>query len=122
MRDARALLRLTAVVLVAVLALTLAAPARAEAIDPMTWVAIAGAAVVVIIIIAYIIVASSKGPRMPDAQDDGPRPVMVACAEAEGQPRTCWAVDRPAERVNPAEIVPVSEPVTLDSLTLAPQS
>ena len=115
-------MRLIAVMLVVVLVMTFSAPARAEAIHPMTWVAIAGAAVLVIIIIAYIIVASSKGPRMPHAQNDGPRPVMVACTETEGQPRTCWAVDRPAERVNPDEIVPVSEPVTLDALTLAPQS
>jgi hypothetical protein len=114
-------MRVIAVMLAVVLVMTFAAPARAEAIDPMTWVAIAGAAVVVIILIAYIIVASSKGPRMPDARDES-MPVMVACAEAEGQPRSCWVVDRPAERVNPDEIVPVSEPVGLDALTLAPQS
>ena len=115
-------MRVIAVMRAVVLLMTFAAPARAEAIDPLTWVAIAGAAVCVIIIIAFIIVASSKGPRMPDAQDDGPRPVMVACAEAEGQPRSCWVVDRPTERVHPEDIVPMSEPVTLDALTLAPQS
>lgn len=115
-------MRLIAVMLAVVLVMTFAAPARAEAIDPLTWVAIAGAAVCVILIIAYVIIASSRGPRIPDAQDDGPRPVMVACAEAEGQPRNCWMVDSPSERVNPDEIVPVSEPVTLDVLTLAPQS
>ena len=114
-------MRVIAVMLVVVLMMTFAAPARAEAIDPMTALAIAGAAVVVIILIAYIIIASSKGPRMPDAQDER-MPVMVACAETEGQPRTCWAVDRPGERFSPEQLEPVTEPAGFPARQLAPQS
>ena len=85
MRDYGRLFRLTAVVLVCVVTLTLAAPARAEA-DAMTALAIAGAAVVVLIIVVYLVVANVSGSRMASEQV----PVMLACAEVEGQPRTCW--------------------------------
>jgi hypothetical protein len=87
MRDARALLRLTAVVLVAVLALTLAAPARAEA-DVLLAVGIAGIVIVVVIVVVYLVVASSRGDRMP-AQA---QPVMVACIDSDVEARSCWPV------------------------------
>ena len=81
------LFRLIAMVLVCVVTLTLAAPARAEA-DVLTAVAIAGAAVVVLIIVVFLVVANVSGSRMASEQV----PVMLACAEVEGQPRTCWPV------------------------------
>lgn len=87
MRDARALLRLTAFVLVAVLALTLATPARAEA-DVLLMVGIAGLVVVVVIVIVYLVVASSRGDRMSaEAQ-----PVMIACVDSDVEARSCWPV------------------------------
>lgn len=114
-------MRVLAVMLTVVLMMTLAAPARAEAIDPLTIIAIAGAAVCVVILIAYLIVASSRGPKMPDAEDQR-QPVMVACAEVEGQPKSCWIVDRPEERLSPEQIEPVSEPIGVGAPQLAPQS
>ena len=87
MSDYGRLFRLTAMVLVCVVTLTLAAPARAEA-DVLTAMAIAGAAVVVLIIVVYLVVANVSGSRMASEQV----PVMLACAEVEGQPRTCWPV------------------------------
>jgi hypothetical protein len=98
-------IRLIAVVLAVVLMATVAAPSRAEAVDPFTIMAIAGAAVVVVILIAYLIVASTKGKRMEEAEQR--QPVMIACVEAEGQPRNCWAVDRPGEPVSFDQIEPV---------------
>ena len=92
MRDARSLLRLTAVVLVAVLALTLAAPARAEA-DVLLAVGLAGLAVVVIIVIVYLVVASSRGDRMQSAQA---QPVMIACVDSDVEARSCWPVPAPS--------------------------
>ena len=87
MRDARALLRLTAIVLVAVLAMTLAAPARAEA-DPLLYVGLASIVVIVVIVVVYLVVASSRGPKMPvEAQ-----PVMVACVDSDVEARSCWPV------------------------------
>ncbi len=93
-------IRLLAVVLVVVLLATAIAPARAEAIDPMTAMAIAGAAVCVVILIVFLVIANTKGPKMDETgMDEQRQPVMVACVEAEGQPRNCWAVDRPNEPV-----------------------
>jgi len=105
------LLRLTALVLVCVLALTLAAPARAEA-DVMTALAIAGAAVVVLMIVVYLIVANVSGSTMASEHV----PVMLACAEVEGQPQTCWRLpqgSRTAEmggRVESAPVLRTPEP------------
>ena len=99
------LLRLTALVLVCVLTLTLAAPARAEA-DPMTALAIAGAAVVVLMIVVYLIVANVSGSTMASEQ----APVMLACAEVEEHPQTCWRLpqgSRTAEMGGPVESAPV---------------
>ncbi len=105
MSDYGRLLRLTAVVLVCVVTLTLAAPARAEA-DVLTAIALAGAAVVVLIIVVFLVVANVSGSRMASEQV----PVMMACAEAEGQPRTCWPLPQgtpTAEMTGPVESAPV---------------
>jgi hypothetical protein len=97
MRTYGSALRGLAVVLVVVLTATVIAPARAEAIDPMTILAIAGAAVCVVILIAFLVVANTKGSKMEQVEER--QPVMVACVEVDGQPRNCWAVDRPHEPV-----------------------
>ena len=117
------IVRLIAVVLVVVLVGTVVAPARAEAMDPFTIMAIGGAVVCVVILIAYLIVANTKGRRM-DQQDAGtPQPVMVACVEAEGQPRQCWAVDRPEQPLSEDQIQPVEQiqPVVAAPGFAAPQ-
>jgi hypothetical protein len=111
-------IRLIAVVLAVVLMVTFAAPARAEAVDPFTIMAIAGAAVVVVILVVYLIVASTKGKRMDESLER--QPVMIACVESEGQPRNCWTVDRPGEPVN-IEHIEFVEPV-FATPQVAPQS
>jgi len=88
MRDTHSGFRLLALTLVAVLTLTLAAPARAEALEPLTIVAIAGLAVVVVIIVVYLIVANSAPSR--GAVESEPR--YLACVESDTEARTCWAV------------------------------
>ena len=115
MRDYGRLFRLTAVVLVCVVALTLAAPARAEA-DVLTAVAIASAVVVVLIIVMFLVVANISGSRMGSEQV----PMMLACVEVEGQPRTCWPLPQgtpTAEMAGPVESAPV-----LSTPEPAPQS
>jgi len=99
-------MRLLAVMLVVVIAGTLAAPARAEAVDFFLISAIAGAAIVVLIVIVYLV--NAKGSRMDDSK--GPEPVKVACVESETQPRTCWAVDNPEQAVSWDSVVVVSQP------------
>src|SRR5688500_9408241 len=60
--------RLAAVMLAVVLLLTFTAPAKAEAIDVTTALAIAGAALLVIILITYLVIANVEGKRvsLPD--------------------------------------------------------
>lgn len=103
----RSVLRLFAVMLVVVIAGTLAAPARAEAVDFFVISAIVSAAVVVLIVVVYLIVANTRGSKMDDAK--GPEPVKVACVESETQPRTCWAVDNPEQTVSWDSVVVVSQ-------------
>jgi hypothetical protein len=58
--------QLLAVVLIAVLVITFATPGRAEALEPLTIVAIASAAVVVVVIIVFLVVANMSGKRRAD--------------------------------------------------------
>ena len=103
----RSVPRLFAVMLVVLIAGTLAAPARAEAVDFFVISAIAGAAVVVLIVVVYLIVANTRGSKMDDTK--GPEPVKVACVESETPPRTCWAVDNPEQTVSWDSVVVVSQ-------------
>jgi hypothetical protein len=80
------LLRLTAVVLVVTLSLTLAAPARAEAVEPLLIMGIASAAVVVVILVVYLIVANTRDSRKAA---EAPTPTLMVCVETPGQPTHC---------------------------------
>ena len=86
--------RLLALMLVVVLGVSLAAPARAEALGPLVVVAIAGAAVVVVILVVYLIVANVRDSRTAKEAES----VMVMCAESDGQPRNCSALSRSGQR------------------------
>ena len=92
-------LRVVAVILVAVLVLTLAAPARAEA-DVLTTIAIVSLVIAGVIVITYLIVANLHG-RWADAG-----PVLLACVDSDAAPRTCWPVSEP-----PAAAVHAPAPV-----------
>jgi hypothetical protein len=70
--------RLIALVLATVLMVVAATPAKAEAIDALTIVAIAGLALAGIIIIAYLVVANVEGKSA-----DSGRMIWVACAGDE---------------------------------------
>ena len=96
MRPRGSAFRLVAVVLVVALALTVATPAKADAIEPMTILAIASAGVVILILVVYLIVANVSDNRR--AADD--KPVYVACVESAEAPRACWQTSQ-----SPAEIV-----------------
>lgn len=91
MRPSRSAFRLVAVVLVVALALTVATPAKADAIEPMTILAIVSAGVVVLIVIVYLIVANASESRR--AADD--KPVYLACVESPETPRACWQTSQP---------------------------
>ena len=92
--------RLLAFTLVMVLALTLAAPARAEALEPLTIIAIVGLVAVGVIIIVYLIVANVAGSRRTAKGEAR----YVTCVESDTGSRSCWAVpDAPAPTL-PADI------------------
>jgi hypothetical protein len=84
--------RLTAVTLVAVLAFGLATPARAEALEPLTLVALASLAVVGVIIVVYLVVANMAGSRR--SEHAGAR--HVVCVESDSDARTCWTLPEAA--------------------------
>jgi hypothetical protein len=107
MRDLGTFGRLTAVVLAVVLFLTLAAPARAEA-EVLLIVGLVSVAVIIVIVVVYLVVASSRGPKMPTEAEP---PTMMACVQTSPGERDCWAV--------PEYDAP---PTTLAQSALAPQS
>lgn len=69
-------MRFLAVLLSVVLLLTLATPAKAEAFDAMTALAIVGAAVLVVVLVVYLVVANVEGSKTTQADEDGARIVQ----------------------------------------------
>jgi uncharacterized membrane protein YcaP (DUF421 family) len=67
-------LKLIAVVMLVALGATLVQPAQAEAIEPLTAITIAGAAVLVITIVAIVIIANVRDRQRGEAAE----PTLVA--------------------------------------------
>ena len=65
--------RLIAIVLVVVLVVMVATPDKADAMEPLTIIAIIGAAAIVVVLIAYLVIANKEGRRAEDG------PVYIAC-------------------------------------------
>ncbi len=89
--------RMVALVLVLALGLTLATPAKADAFDILTAVAIGTLVVAGIILVVYLIVANVHGSKMSEAD----APVLVACAESDVASRACWPLP-PGATITPA--------------------
>jgi hypothetical protein len=66
--------RLSAIVLIVALAVMVATPEKADALEPLTIIAIAGAAVIVLVLIAFLVIANREGPKRADGG-----PIYVAC-------------------------------------------
>jgi len=77
------------VVLLIALALSLATPGRAEAIEPLTIITIASLAAVAVIIVVYLVVANM---HESEQNSSGAAARYVACVESDLEPRACWAV------------------------------
>ena len=92
--------RLLAFTLVMVLALTLAAPARAEALEPLTIIAIVGLVAVGVIIIVYLVVANVAGSRRAAKSEAR----YVTCVESDTGSRNCWALPDVPAPARPADI------------------
>jgi heme/copper-type cytochrome/quinol oxidase subunit 4 len=65
--------RLIAIVLIVALAVMVATPEKADAMEPLTIIAIIGAAAVVVVLIAFLVIANKEGDRA----DHGP--IYMAC-------------------------------------------
>jgi hypothetical protein len=95
--------RLIAFVLILALTVMVATPEKADALEPLTIIAIAGAAVIVIVLIAFLVLANVEGPKRAD---DGP--IYLACNGADClalamQTATSYGV------VSSITVVPVSQ-------------
>jgi hypothetical protein len=73
--------RLVALLLAAVLLVVAGTPARAEAMDALTILAIAGLAAAGLILIAFLVIANVEGDKHAGDEE---RVVWVACAAADG--------------------------------------
>jgi hypothetical protein len=68
--------RILALALAIVLLVTFATPAKAEAFDVMTGLAIAGAAIIVLVLIVYLVVANVEGPQA-GRSEPAPGPLLA---------------------------------------------
>ena len=91
--------RVLAVVLAVVLLVTFATPAKAEAIEPLTIIAIAGVAVIVLVLVVYLVVANVEGPKMSKAPALDPPMLALPgpVAVQEPEPLVLVSVDTPRE-------------------------
>ena len=92
MKTGRPWLRLVCAVLVVALAVTLVAPSRADAMDPLTIIAIASAAAAVLVLVIYLVVANTADKQM---KSDAPEGRWMACTESEPGSRVCWPIAPP---------------------------
>jgi hypothetical protein len=74
--------RLVALLLAAVLMAVVGAPAPANAMDPTTILAIAGAAAAGVVLVAYLVVANSEGDK--GGAGSSQRVLWMACSSEEG--------------------------------------
>lgn len=74
--------RLVALLLAALLMAVAGTPAPAEALDPTTIMAIAGAAVAGVVLVGYLVVANTEGDKRGGASSD--RILWMACSSEEG--------------------------------------
>jgi hypothetical protein len=65
--------RLIAIVLIVTLVVMIATPEKADAMDPLTIMAIAGAAAIVVVIILFLVIANKEGGRASNG------PIYIAC-------------------------------------------
>ena len=106
MKNYASSIRLLALMLVVVLGLSLAAPARAEALEPLTILAIVGAGVVVVIIVVFLIVANTKGSRLANEA----QPLMVVCVESDAQLRNCSSLPQPGQPADLSSAIALPPP------------
>ena len=93
--------RLIAIVLIVALVVMVATPEKADAMDPLTIIAIIGAAALVVVIVAYLIIANKEGSRAS-------QPIYIACTGED-----CLSVARQAAE-------PYGEVVSITVVTVSP--
>jgi hypothetical protein len=81
--------RLLSLVLIATLIIGFATAGPADAIEPLTIVAIAGAAVLVVVVIVYLVIANMHEAQRKSVEGE---PRYLACIDSDVTPGNCWAV------------------------------
>lgn len=87
--------RVIAAALAVVLLVTFATPAKAEAIEPLTILAIAGAALIVVVLIVYLVVANVEGDKMRSQALELPVYALPGPVAAEQPAAVLVTVDTP---------------------------
>jgi hypothetical protein len=87
--------RVLALALVVVLLVTFATPAKAEAIEPLTILAIVGAALIVVVLIVYLVVANVEGDKMRSQAPELPVYALPGPVAAEEPALVLVTVDTP---------------------------
>ena len=82
--------RLLSLVLIVTLIIGFATPGRAEAIEPLTILAIAGIAVIVIGVVVFLIIANMHESQQKKGVQGEPR--YLACIDSDVSPGNCWAI------------------------------
>src|SRR5262249_1008253 len=85
--------RFLALALIAALFINFAMPARAEAIEPLTIMLIAGVALVVVVVIVVVVIANMADKEKRRADLGELR--YLACIESDMEPRNCWPIRGP---------------------------
>ena len=85
--------RFLAFVLIVALAVNLATPARAEAIEPMTILLIAGVALLVVVVVVVVVVLNVADKEKRRTALGELR--YLACIESDVEPRNCWPIPGP---------------------------
>ena len=78
--------RVLALALAVVLMVTFATPAKAEAIEPLTILAIAGAALIVIVLVVYLVVANVEGDSKMRSEAPELQPVYALPGPVASEP------------------------------------
>jgi hypothetical protein len=106
--------RLLSLVLIATLIIGLATPGRAEAIEPLTIVAIAGAAVLVVAVVIFLVIANMHDSQKKSVQGELR---YLACVDSDVTPGNCWVI---SERPGPVAGLPTPSVVIAAAATQSP--
>ena len=100
--------RFLAFVLITALAVNFATPARAEAIEPLTILLIAGVVLIVVVVVVVVVIANMADKEKRRTDHGALR--YLACIESDAEPRNCWPIPGPLASEIPVPTVATQSP------------